>query len=89
MGVWGGVAGAPMGKVSLQAEAEGPHRGENATWRAEAGDAAWGGGSQSSRGHEGAWAPRCCLGMHEGGGRGRFQEGPRVSLELWPRYSIG
>lgn len=28
---WGGVAGAPMGKVSLQAEAEGPHRGGNAT----------------------------------------------------------
>lgn len=30
-GVWGGVADALMGKVSLQAEAGGPHRGENAT----------------------------------------------------------
>lgn len=37
----------------------------------------------------GAWAPWCCLGMHEGGGRGRFQEAPRVSLELRPGYSIG
>ena len=37
---------------SLQAEAEGHHTGRNATYRAEDGDAAWRGKSQSSRGWE-------------------------------------
>ena len=46
------MAGAQMGKVSLQAEAEGHHTGRNATYRAEDGDAAWRGRSQSSRGWE-------------------------------------
>ena len=48
------TAGAQMGRVSLQAEAEGHPRGGNATYRAEDGDAAWGGGNQSPRGWEGA-----------------------------------
>ena len=43
-----------MGRVSLQAEAEGHPRGGSATYRAEDGDAAWGGGNQSPRGWEGA-----------------------------------
>ena len=37
---------------SLQAEAEGHHTGRNATYKAEDGDAAWRGRSQSSRGWE-------------------------------------
>lgn len=41
-------------------------------------------GARRERGHRGA-----ASGCIRGGGRGRFQEAPRVSLELRPRYSIG
>lgn len=84
--VWA-MAGAQMGKVSLQAEAEGHHRGRNATYRTEDGDAAQRGGSQSSRGWEDRGHHSVALGCERGLGGEGFRKDPGVSLEL-PRYSI-
>lgn len=82
------TAGAQMGRVSLQAEAEGHPRGGSATYRAEDGDAAWGGGNQSPRGWEGRGHHGAALGCKRGLGGEGFRKDPGVSLEL-PRYSIG